>query len=92
MTRNIIILSTGEVQRHIRYRTVNAVKRSRKWSSRKRKQRWQAEFTENERARTCRIFYEAEFWASKEAEPRSLRMTQETFDLWVKLVAFCESL
>lgn len=92
MAKLEVILTADEIRREIPYMLICETKESSVWSTGRRRRKWNAEFTEEERKSASRLFTLAYKWALKTGVPDKVRMSLSTYALWGRLAAFCASI
>ena len=81
-----------EIQKELPYEIIGETVSRGIWETRKRKRRWSAEFTEQERESCYNIISLAKKWLLRTGCPEEIKMTMTTYALWLKLANFCASL
>lgn len=92
MAKLEIVLARSEIMELIPYALICTVRETAIWETMRRKRRWIAEFTEAERAAATRIFRQAHIWYLIKGVPEEIRMSTQTFNLWMKIADFCLSM
>lgn len=92
MAKLMIVFGREEVQKSISYALICETMYGSRWETGKRRRRWVAEFTENERRACAKLKSQAYDWHLRHGVPDEVKMRVETFALWQKLEAFCASL
>ena len=92
MARLEVILSCEEVHELIPYAVICEVRYGSRWETMRRKRRWMAEFTKEEREAAYKLFPKAHSWYVGRGVPDEVRMSTATYDLWQKLGNFCGTL
>lgn len=87
-----VVLTRDEVNANIPYDLICMTRYGAHWETRKRKQRWLAEFTEAERNAASRLFALSHTWFLVKGVPDEVRMSAHTLALWLKLGEFCASI
>lgn len=87
-----IVLSHEEVHANIPYALICMTRYGSAWCTGRRKRRWISEFTEDERKVASRLFSKSHDWTVGRGVPDTVRMSAETYALWMKLGAFCGSI
>lgn len=87
-----LVLTSEEVNAHIPYAMVCMTRFGAEWNTMRRKRRWKAEFTEQEREAATKLFNLSYRWLLTTGVPDTVRMTVQTFALWMKLGEFCASI
>ena len=87
-----LVLTSEEVHGNIPYAMVCMTRFGAYWNTMRRKRRWKAEFTEQERTAATRLFNQSHRWLLTTGVPDTVRMTVQTFALWMKLGEFCASI
>ena len=83
MAELILRLTREEVQQKLDFNLL--------WETGRRRRRWAAEFTPDERERAEAIFALCSRWALKTG-PKPVEMSLDTYDLWQRLIRFCGTL
>lgn len=81
-----------EVNQKIPYRLICEARDGCRWNTGRRRQRWQEQFSKQERDSCSRLFNLARRWYLGTGAPNVVRMSGETFALWMKLAQFCAEL
>ena len=92
MAKLEIVFDYEEVHKNIPYSLICMTRESSVWGTMRRKRRWAAEFTEEERETAYRLFEQARRWTLVKGVPDTVRMSVKTYELWQKLGNFCGSL
>lgn len=92
MAKRMMKLTVEEVRANIPYDLICMVRYGCTWSSGRRRRAWLADFTEEERRATGRLFRQAHDWTVGRGVPDEVTMTEKTFRLWRKLAEFCASI
>ena len=87
-----ITLTRKEIQEKLPYAVICETKEGASWNTGRRKRKWNAEFTEEERKASEEIFRKAHTWYLVKGIPEEVRMKIKTFMLWQKLGNFCAEL
>lgn len=87
-----LVLTSEEVNARIPYALVCMTRFGAHWETSKRRRRWLEEFTEQERTAATRLFNQSHRWLLTTGVPDKVRMTVQTFALWMKLGEFCGSI
>lgn len=82
-------LSHDDIQRQIPYAVICETRYGRAWETGKRRRRWLAEFSEQERKAASKLFSQAHQWYLRTGVPEKIVMSTSTYALWQKLGAFC---
>ena len=92
MAKLEFVFKHNEIQKMIPYELICTTRESSVWDTMKRKRRWKAEFTEEERAKAEKIFRNARSWYLGRGVPEEVRISYADFELWNKIASFCCSL
>jgi hypothetical protein len=87
-----LVLTSEEVNARIPYALVCMTRFGAHWETGRRRRRWLEEFTEQERTAATRLFNQSHRWLLTTGVPDTVRMTVQTFALWMKLGEFCASI
>ena len=87
-----IALTSDEINARIPYALVCMTRFGAHWETGRRRRRWVEMFTEQERRAATRLFNESRRWLLTTGVPEEVKMTAQTFALWMKLGEFCGSL
>ena len=87
-----LVLTSEEVNARIPYALVCMTRFGAHWETSRRRRRWLEEFTEQERTAATRLFNQSHRWLLTTGVPDTVRMTVQTFALWMKLGEFCASI
>lgn len=79
-------------QQQLPYALICTTRESAVWHTMHRRRRWQQEFTSKERAAAQRVFSKSRAWYLTSGVPQKVRLSKETYLLWLKLGDFCASL
>lgn len=88
----MIELTHDEIQQHLPYEMICTARESAVWNTMHRRRRWQQEFTPKERSAAQRVFSKSHAWYLTSGVPQKVRLSKETYRLWLKLGDFCASL
>ena len=84
-----IIMDRDEVIAHIPYAVICETREGAKWCGRKLMERFEKEFTPEERVEANYLFLLAHKWYLMTGVPETVRMTAKTMALWLRLAEFC---
>lgn len=87
-----LVLTSEEVHGNIPYAMVCMTRFGAYWNTMRRKRRWKAEFTEQEREAATKLFNLSYRWTLVTGVPDEVKMTPKTYALWMKLGDFCSSI
>ena len=85
----VVVMDRDEIVEHIPYAMICETREGAKWCGRKLKERYEAEFTKEERAEASALFLLAHRWHLKTGVPDVVRMKASTMALWLRLAEFC---
>ncbi len=92
MAELILRLTREEVQQKLDFNLLCHTRHSAvAWETGRRRRRWAAEFTPDERERAEAIFALCSRWALKTG-PKPVEMSLDTYGLWQRLIRFCGTL
>lgn len=87
-----VVLNRDDVHEQIPYAVICEIRYGSRWDTMRRKRRWMAEFTKEERDATYKLFPKAHNWYVGRGVPDLVRMSLSTYRLWQKLGDFCGTL
>ena len=85
----VLCLDRDEVIQRIPYAMICETRDGARWTGRKLMERFESEFTPEERAEASALFQLAHKWHLKTGVPETVRMTAKTMALWLRLAEFC---
>lgn len=92
MAKVYLEFTREEMRRRIPYAMVCEGQNGSRWNTTRRRRRWMAEFSKRERSAAGGLFRQAHNWMLGCGVPKTVRMTFDTYRLWLKLGNFCASL
>lgn len=88
----MITLTHDEILKNISFALICETHESARWDTGVRKRRWKAEFTQYDRTACNTLFRKAKDWTLGKGVPDTVRMSEDTYDLWNRLGSFCATL
>ena len=92
MAKLYISLNQDEIREHIPYAIVAETMSGARWNTGKRRRLMKQQFTEAEIEATYRLHRQAYSWYLVKGVPDEVKMTLNTYHLWIKLANFCYEL
>lgn len=92
MAKVMLVMTREAVYSSIPYSLICEARYGCRWNTTRRKRRWNAEFTSEEREKAKRLFNQSRDWTVGKGVPDEVRMTAGTLDLWHRLGDFCVSI
>ena len=92
MPKLILEFEREEIQNAIPYAFICETRYGKTWDTMRRKREWTRWFSEKEREKCSKLFSQSHIWYLVKGVPDTVVMSQDTYDLWMKLAAFCASI
>lgn len=92
MPKVMLVFDRDEIGEQLPYALICETRYGRSWNTMRRRRMWAKEFTEKERRDASSIFNLAHSWYVGRGLPERVKMAPSTYELWMKLGAFCASL
>lgn len=87
-----LILTKEEINQSIPYNMICQTRYGSIWDTMRRKLRWNAEFSDDEKSKAEKIFRQTHNWSVGNGIPDTVRMHLSEIKLWNKIEMFCMSL
>lgn len=88
----MICLTHDRIIQEIPFALICETHEGSRWNTGKRKCLWNETFTKSEQDACVRLFRKAADWSLVHGAPEKIVMQRSTYDLWMKLGAFCAEL
>ena len=87
----VLTLDRYELNACIPYALICETREGARWTGRKLIERFEREFTSEERREIDTLFQQAHKWHLKTGVPETVSMTARTLALWLRLAEFCST-